>query len=84
MYRSAYFGYEKLMEGNSYIGELSGKAKEKESLLGLFRAFGVLRKRYGRVTINFGEPIDLGGLLDEVAPDWRASTETPDAKPEWL
>jgi len=84
MFQPVYFGYEKLMEGKSYIGELSGKPKEKESLLGLLRAFRVLRQRYGKVTINFGEPIDLGGLLDEVAPTWRASTENPDAKPEWL
>jgi glycerol-3-phosphate O-acyltransferase len=84
LFQPVYFGYEKLMEGNSYIGELSGKPKEKESLLGLMRAFRVLRQHYGKVTINFGEPIDLGTLLDEVAPNWRTSTQTPDAKPEWL
>ncbi|MFZ1797547.1 glycerol-3-phosphate 1-O-acyltransferase PlsB [Dokdonella sp.] len=84
MFQPVYFGYEKLMEGKSYIGELSGKPKEKESLLGLFRAFGVLRQRYGKVAINFGEPIDLGTLLDEVAPAWRASTAVPEAKPDWL
>jgi glycerol-3-phosphate O-acyltransferase len=84
LFQPVYFGYEKLMEGKSYIGELSGKPKEKESLIGLFRAFGVLRQRYGKVTINFGEPINLGDLLDEIAPTWRASIEKPDAKPEWL
>ncbi len=84
LFQPVYFGYEKLMEGKSYIGELSGKPKEKESLIGLFRAFGVLRQRYGKVTINFGEPINLGDLLDEVAPSWRASIEKPDAKPEWF
>ncbi|HET9033019.1 MAG TPA: glycerol-3-phosphate 1-O-acyltransferase PlsB [Dokdonella sp.] len=84
LFQPVYFGYEKLMEGNSYIGELSGKPKEKESLLGLFRAFGVLRQRYGKVAINFGEPINLGVLLDEVAPNWRDSIEKPDSKPEWL
>jgi glycerol-3-phosphate O-acyltransferase len=84
IFQPVYIGYEKLMEGKSYIGELSGKTKEKESLLGLLRAFGVLRQRYGKVTINFGEPIELAPLLDEVTPGWRASTETPDAKPGWL
>lgn len=84
LFQPVYFGYEKLMEGKSYIGELSGKPKEKESLLGLFRAFGVLRQHYGKVTINFGEPINLGVLLDEVAPSWRDSIEKPDSKPEWL
>ena len=30
-----YFGYERLVEGNTYVGELSGQPKEKESVLGL-------------------------------------------------
>ena len=59
VFQPVYIGYEKIMEGNAYIGELSGKPKEKESLLGLFRAFGALRQHYGRVAVNFGEPIFL-------------------------
>ena len=84
LFQPVYIGYEKLMEGSSYIGELSGKPKQKESLFSLLRAFGVLRQHYGKVTINFAEPIDLNSLLDETAPNWRASIDTPDAKPEWL
>ena len=84
IFQPVYIGYEKLMEGKSYIGELSGKPKEKESLFGLLRSIKVLRQRYGRVTINFGEPIELAPLLDEVAPDWRVATQNPDEKPEWL
>ena len=84
VFQPVYIGYEKVMEGDAYIGELSGKPKEKESLLGFLRAFGVLRQRYGRVALNFGEPIPLVPLLEEVAPDWRAATADPDAKPEWL
>ncbi len=84
IFQPVYIGYEKLMEGSSYIGELSGKAKEKESLLGLLRSVKVLRQRYGRVTINFGEPIELAPLLDTLVPDWRAATATPDEKPDWL
>lgn len=84
VFQPVYIGYEKVMEGDAYIGELSGKPKEKESLLGFLRAFGVLRQRYGRVALNFGEPIPLVPLLDQVAPDWRAATADPEAKPEWL
>ena len=32
-----YFGYERIVEGSTYIGELSGKPKEKESVFGLLR-----------------------------------------------
>lgn len=85
LFQPVYIGYEKLMEGKSYIGELSGKPKEKESLLGLLRGIGgVLRQRYGHVALNFGEPIELTPLLDAASGDWRAATSDPDAKPEWL
>jgi len=84
VFQPVYIGYEKIMEGNAYIGELSGKPKEKESLLGFFKAFGALRQHYGRVALNFGEPIFLRSLLDEVAPEWQAATVEPEAKPEWL
>jgi glycerol-3-phosphate O-acyltransferase len=84
LFQPVYIGYEKLMEGKSYIGELSGKPKEKESLLGLLRGLKVLRQRYGHVALNFGEPIELNPLLDAAASDWRTSTAHPDAKPEWL
>ena len=29
-----YFGYERIVEGSTYVGELSGKPKEKESVFG--------------------------------------------------
>ncbi|QWT19240.1 glycerol-3-phosphate 1-O-acyltransferase PlsB [Bacillus sp. NP157] len=84
LFQPVYIGYEKLMEGNSYVGELSGKPKEKESLIGLIRGLKVLRQRYGHVTLNFGEPIALTPMLDEVAPSWRETTTDADVKPEWL
>ena len=84
LFQPVYIGYEKLMEGKSYAGELSGKPKEKESLLGLLRGLKVLRQRYGHVALNFGEPIELNPLLDAAAADWRVTTANPDAKPEWV
>lgn len=84
LFQPVYIGYEKLMEGKSYIGELSGKPKEKESLLGLLRGLKVLRQRYGHVALNFGEPIELTPLLDAASADWRTASADPDAKPEWL
>jgi len=84
VFQPVYIGYEKIMEGDSYIGELSGKPKEKESLLGLFRAVRKLRENYGKVTVNFGEPIFLSPLLDQVDGNWRAATADPESKPTWL
>ena len=75
LFQPVYIGYEKLMEGKSYIGELSGKPKEKESLIGLLRGLGVLRQRYGHVALNFGEPIELNPLLDAADIHWRETTD---------
>ncbi|WP_184508821.1 glycerol-3-phosphate 1-O-acyltransferase PlsB [Rhodanobacter sp. ANJX3] len=84
LFQPVYIGYEKLMEGKSYAGELSGKKKEKESLIGLIRGLKVLRQRYGHVALNFGEPIELNPMLDAASADWRETTLDPDAKPDWL
>jgi glycerol-3-phosphate O-acyltransferase len=84
LFQPVYIGYEKLMEGKSYAGELSGKKKEKETLLGLIRGLKVLRQRYGHVALNFGEPIELNPLLDAASADWRETTLDADAKPDWL
>lgn len=84
LFQPVYIGYEKLMEGKSYAGELSGKPKEKESLIGLIRGLSVLRQRYGHVALNFGEPIELTPMLDAISKDWRETTTDPNVKPEWL
>ncbi|MFO7304179.1 MAG: glycerol-3-phosphate 1-O-acyltransferase PlsB [Gammaproteobacteria bacterium] len=77
-----YFGYEKLVEGKTYIGELSGKPKQKETILGLLRALPALRQKYGKVHVSFGEPIALTELLER----YRAAYPLPgrDERPPWL
>ena len=77
-----YIGYEKLMEGNSYLDELHGKPKKKESLLGLLRAVKLLQRNFGKVHVNFGEPLALAGYLDTQHPPWRE--ENFDAQAPWL
>jgi glycerol-3-phosphate O-acyltransferase len=77
-----YFGYEKIVEGETYISELSGKPKRKESIFGLLRALPALREHYGKVHVSFGEPIALDALLDRYAsPQERAQREE---RPGWL
>ena len=79
-----YFGYEKLIEGASFISELGGAAKEKESLFGLIRSIKSLRENFGRVHVNIGEPIELDLLLDRFKPDWRESAAESGDRPAWL
>lgn len=58
-----YFGYEKLLEGGSYIQELGGQKKQAESLFGLLKSFQKIEKVFGFVHVNFGEPVFLDELL---------------------
>jgi glycerol-3-phosphate O-acyltransferase len=66
-----YFGYERIVEANTYISELSGAAKKKESWLDLLLSLRVLRERFGTVHVNVGEPIRLHDLLETHLPSWR-------------
>ncbi|HEX2583701.1 MAG TPA: hypothetical protein VHL14_01120, partial [Steroidobacteraceae bacterium] len=77
-----YFGYERLVEGKTYIGELSGKPKKKESFVGVLQAIPALRAKFGKVHVSIGEPIFLDGLLQQYAPQWRDSVA--EDKPAWL
>jgi glycerol-3-phosphate O-acyltransferase len=60
-----YIGYERLLEGDTYVAELSGRPKQKESLVGLVRSLRKLREHFGRVHVNVGEPIPLGPFMGE-------------------
>ncbi|NHA13411.1 glycerol-3-phosphate 1-O-acyltransferase PlsB [Thioalkalivibrio sp. XN279] len=78
-----YFGYERLFEGRSYISELSGRPKEKESVLGIFKALRHLRREFGRVHVNFGAPFFLDGMLERHRPGWRSEPVEEDERPGW-
>lgn len=57
-------GYEKVIEADSYRKELEGSEKKSESLGSLLQTTSVLKSRYGRIHVEFGEPIDLGSYLE--------------------
>lgn len=78
-----YFGYERLFEGRSYVAELAGKPKQKETVLGMLKALRQLRREFGRVHVNFGAPFMLDEVLDAHRPGWRAETVEEDEKPTW-
>ncbi|HVI73791.1 MAG TPA: 1-acyl-sn-glycerol-3-phosphate acyltransferase [Anaeromyxobacteraceae bacterium] len=57
--------YERLIEARSYAHELAGGEKSKEDIRGLLRARKVLRRRYGRLTVQFEQPISLRAFAAE-------------------
>ena len=79
-----YFGYEKLIEGDSFISELGGASKQKESLGGLIRSVKSLREQFGKVYVNIAEPVELDPLLDRMHPEWRDYEPDNGERPPWL
>ena len=79
-----YFGYERLLEGRTYINELSGRPKERESVLTLLRAIPELRSRFGKVYVSFGEPLALDALIERHAPGWNRESSGSDERPAWI
>jgi len=57
--------YEHLVEERAIVGEREGEKKEAESVMGLVRARKFLRRRFGSVWVNFGEPISLASALGD-------------------
>jgi len=89
VFMPVYFGYERIVEGRTYIGELSGAPKQKESVLGLIRSLSVLRSKFGTVHVNLGAPIVLDELLARYNPGWRdapgtAGREEGGSPPGWI
>lgn len=83
-YVPVYFGYERVFEARTYLDELSGHAKRKESILGLLRSLPSLLGRFGRVQVSFGHPILLGDLLDTRCLGWSETPLEADARPPWF
>lgn len=79
-----YLGYEHVMEVGSYMNELEGHKKVKESawqLLGIFKRL----RYYGRGYVNFGDPVIVPRFMSQYVPDWRNAVDpTGRARPEWL
>lgn len=78
-----YIGYEKLIEGRSYIGELYGRKKQKESLFTSIKSILFLKGQYGRVTTSFGQPITLESVLNNKNPDWKQNATGNLKQQDW-
>jgi len=79
-----YLGYEKLIEGDAFIGEMSGEEKRQESILGLIRSIKSLGESFGKVYVNIAEPIELEPMLEKTRPDWRDNVSQNGERPAWI
>jgi glycerol-3-phosphate O-acyltransferase len=66
-------GYERFVEEKAFVRELAGGEKQQENMRGLVKAIDVMVGRYGRLSVQFGQPLRLTDVLTEI--DARAKPE---------
>jgi len=59
-----YIGYDRVIEEKAYVHEMQGGMKEDENLGQVIKAGRFLKKRYGKVYVNFNEPISFKEYLE--------------------
>jgi glycerol-3-phosphate O-acyltransferase len=59
-------GYERVVEEQEYVRELSGGEKKKEDMRGLLATTGLVRGKYGRLNLQIGELLTMEGMLVEL------------------
>jgi glycerol-3-phosphate O-acyltransferase len=65
--------YDQIQDVPEYALEAQGKEKERESIGWLVRAVRSLRRRYGDIHINFGEPVSVRDVLGSIEGDDETS-----------
>lgn len=58
-------GYDQVLEEKSYLEEIEGRQKKPESISQVIQARKFLKKRYGKIYLQFGEPFSLGEQLEQ-------------------
>jgi glycerol-3-phosphate O-acyltransferase len=62
--------YDRVLEEGAYLREVKGSRKEKENISQLVRARRVLKKRYGKVYVQFAQPLSLKRYMERFNLDF--------------
>lgn len=69
--------YDQIQDVSDYVSEQRGGAKQRESFGWFLRVVRALRRRYGQIHLNFGEPLSLAQVIsrldDQAGDDDEAS-----------
>lgn len=57
--------YDRILEENSYVKELKGKEKTKESTSGFIKSRKLIQRKYGSVYMGFNEPFTLSEVREK-------------------
>ncbi|MBS3758154.1 MAG: 1-acyl-sn-glycerol-3-phosphate acyltransferase [Desulfobacterales bacterium] len=64
-----YIGYDRVLEEKAYIHELEGGKKAPENLKNVVKARKFLKRKYGKIYLNFNAPISLRHYLKQYDPE---------------
>lgn len=59
-----FVGYDQVPEESSFLRELAGREKQKESVFAVLRSREILRKRFGKAYIRFHEPVSYRAFCE--------------------
>lgn len=59
-------GYERIIEERSYVHEIGGGEKAKENVGSLLNSTKILRSRYGRLYIQFGDVLKFDDIVQDI------------------
>ena len=71
-----YIGYDRVLEEKAYIHELEGGKKAPENLWNMLKARKFLQRKYGKIYLNFHEPVSLSDYLSQTGAGLSAHTDT--------
>ena len=60
----ASISYDRILEERSYLRELGGGTKEKETFRQVWKARHFLKKKYGKIYLRFGTPVSFNEYLE--------------------
>jgi len=60
-----FIAYDRIPDEGAYLHEISGGKKSPENFRQMLKAKNILRNRYGRVHLNFGQPMALSDVVAE-------------------
>jgi len=66
-----FIGYDRVLEEKAYIHEVEGGKKAPESFGNVLKASKFLKKKYGKIYVNFHEPFSLKEYFEQLEPDYN-------------
>ena len=67
-----FIGYDQIPEENTYLRELAGRDKQKESLFSIIRAREILKESFGKVYVRFHKPIRFTRFCNQWGMEWQS------------